>query len=56
MFDSINNLKKRVEKEWDSLTKKNLQIYSNSMNNRIESFLLLNGKLQDIKAFYLIFN
>ena len=44
-FDGINKLRKRVEKEWDSLTKKNLQIYSNSMNNRIESCLLLNGKI-----------
>ena len=44
-FDNINNLRKRVEKEWDSLTKKNLQIYLNSMNNRIESCLLLNGKI-----------
>ena len=44
-FDNINKLRKRVEKEWDSLTKKNLQIYSNSMNNRIESCLLLNGKI-----------
>ena len=32
-FDSINKLRKRVEKKWDSQTKKNLQIYSNSMNN-----------------------
>ena len=44
-FDNINKLRKRVEKEWDSLTKKNLQIYSDSMNNRIESCLLLNGKI-----------
>ena len=44
-FDNINKLRKRVEKEWDSLTKKNLQIYSNSMNNRIESCLLLNEKI-----------
>ena len=44
-FDSINKLRKRIEKEWDSLTKKNLQIYSNRMNNRIESCLLLNGKI-----------
>ena len=27
-FDNINKLRKRVEKEWDSLTKKNLKIYS----------------------------
>ena len=44
-FDNINKLRKRVEKEWDSLTKKNLQIYSNSMKNRIKSCLLLNGKI-----------
>ena len=44
-FDNINKLRKRVEKEWDCLTKKNLQIYSNSTNNRIESSLLLSGKI-----------
>ena len=38
-FDNINKQRKRVEKERDSLTKKNFQIYSNSMNNRIESCL-----------------
>ena len=26
-FDNINKLRKRVEKEWDSLINKNLQIY-----------------------------
>ena len=31
-FHNINKLRKRVEKNWDCLTKKNLQIYSNSMN------------------------
>ena len=55
-FDNINKLKKRLEKEWDSLTKKNLQIYSNIMNNKIEICLLLKGKnYKNIKAFYLIF-
>ena len=44
-FDSIYKLRKRIEKEWDSLAKKNLQIYLNSMNNRIKSSLLLNGKV-----------
>ena len=44
-FYNINKLRKRVEKEWVSLTKKNLQIYSNSMKNKIESCLLLNGKI-----------
>ena len=44
-FDNINKLRKKEEKEWDSLTKKNLQTYSKSMNNRIESYLLLNGKI-----------
>ena len=44
-FDNINKLRKRVKKEWDSQTNKNLQIYSNSMNNKIESCLLLNGKI-----------
>ena len=40
-FDNISKLKKRVEKEWNSLTKK-IEIYSNSMNNIIESCQLLN--------------
>ena len=44
-FENINKLRKRVEKEWGSQTKKNLQIYLNSMNNRIESCLLLNRKI-----------
>ena len=44
-FDNINKRRKRVEKECDSLTKKNLQIYPNNMDNRIESCLQLNGKI-----------
>ena len=44
-FENINKLRKRVEKDWRILIKKNLQIYSNSMNNRIESCLLLNRKI-----------
>ena len=38
-FDRINKLRKSVEKQWDSLAKKILQIYSNRLNNWIESGL-----------------
>ena len=34
----------RVENERDSLSKKNLQVYSNNMNNRIESFFAIEQK------------
>ena len=34
----------RVENERDSLSKKNLQVYSNNMNNRIECFFAIEQK------------
>ena len=36
--------------------RKNIQTCLNRMNYKIESYLLLNGKLQNIKVYYLIFN
>ena len=40
-FENINKQRKRG----GTVLQKKLQVYSNSMNNRVESCLLLNGKI-----------
>ena len=41
----LQQIRKRVGKEWNSLTNKIIQVYSKSINNRIESCLLLKWKI-----------